>query len=163
MDTQSKPPKNQKRFGTLWGELAYVCQKVHYWLHERHRRAPARRYQCRLEQVLGKLPKDDQAILREEGLALFHELKREPAVAAQHRKREIRLIEELQESVQKSVEAGHYDHATATSILAGRDAAALQKRREILTALEETEAQRRGDVMPAGSHRGKGKKRPTTS
>ena len=163
MDTKSKPPKNQMRLGTIWVELAYVCQKVHYWLHEKHRRAPARRYQSRLEQVLGKLPEDDQAILREEGLALFHELKRETAVAAKHRKREIQLIEALQESVRKSVDAGHYDHATAASILAGRDAAALQERREILRALEETEAQRRGDALPTGPHRGQGRKRPTAS
>lgn len=137
MAMKYKATKSQTRFGTVWGELAYVCQKVHYWLHEQHRRANARRYQKRLERVLNELPENDKAILREEGWALLHELKQETAAAIKHRQREIQLLERLQKSVRKSVQAGDYDDSMAASILAGRDAAALRKRQDILRALEE--------------------------
>jgi hypothetical protein len=150
MATKYKAPKSQKRFSTVWGELAYLCQKVHYWLHEQHRRANARHYQSRLEQVLNELPENDQAIIREEGWALLCELKQETAAAVKHRKREIQLLEKLHESVRKSVQAGDYDDKMAASILAGREEAALQKRRDILRTLEQNEARQQGDGMRTG-------------
>lgn len=134
--TKRAPPRNQKKFRTIWGELLYVCGKVHYWLYGQHDRAAARRYLDRLGRILDHLPSDDSAILREEGCALFHELTGENAIAARHRRKEIRLMERLHESVRKSVESGDYDERMGASVLQGRDADALSERRAILRTLE---------------------------
>lgn len=132
-----KPPKTQRRFGTIWGELEYVCKRVHFWLYRRKSKTSARRYLNRLDRILVKLPDSDLAILREEGLALLHELKGQLSGAMEHRQREIQLTERLHNSVRQSVQAGDYDDRMGASILVGRDAAALEERRTILRALQE--------------------------
>src|SRR2546421_5438881 len=96
---RAKPPRAQRRFGTIWGELEYVCKRVHYWLYCRKSLTSARRYLSRLERILVQLPPNDLAILREEGRALLHELKGQTKGALEHRQREIQLMERLQESV----------------------------------------------------------------
>jgi hypothetical protein len=132
---EQQPPKVRRKFATSWGELDYLCRRIHYWLYARNDRMAARRYLRRLGEVLQTLPDDDLAIVREEALALFHQLKGENDLAIKHRQREIDLIQLAQKSVHQSVQAGRYDEDTATSILAGRDKRGLQERRAILKAL----------------------------
>jgi hypothetical protein len=135
--TNQQPPKTQRRFPTQWGELDYVCKRIHFWLYHRESQHAASRYLSRLEGILKRLPKDDLAILRQEGLALLHELKGQTSGAIDHRQREIQLTERLHKSVRKSVECGDYDDSMAASILAGRDGAVLEQRRAVLRALQE--------------------------
>ena len=72
------------------------------------------------------------------GSALYHHLKGEFALAIDHRKREIQLIERLHESLRESVSEGRYDENFASDILrtSGRDAVRLQERLDILRSLE---------------------------
>src|SRR5262249_24621275 len=135
----------RRKFATSWGELDYLCRRIHYWLYTRKDRVAAKRYLRRLEEVLQSLPDDDLAIVREEGLALFHQLKGNYDLAVKHRQREIDLIQLAKKSVHQSVQAGRYDKDTATSILAGRDKGDLQERRAILMALREEENRVRTD------------------
>jgi hypothetical protein len=79
------------------------------------------------------------ALVREEGLAWFHQLRNEVELAIPHRKQEIQLIERFHESVRQSVSDGGYDENMAKSILRGRDLACLQERRAILKTLVEEE------------------------
>src|SRR5262249_14159160 len=118
MDSEQRPPKSRKRFGTVWGELQYVCRKIHHWLYVRKDRTSARRYLRRLRRVLGDLPENDMAILRSEGMALLHELEGQKTGAIQHREREIQLIEMLHQDVEKSMQAGDYDESTGAWALA---------------------------------------------
>ena len=133
MEKQAKGPSTRRRFRTAWGELQYLCDKIHYWLYTRKDKASARRYLGRLARILSELPENDRAILREEGLALLHELKGEMSAAIKHRQREIELMKELHEEVA----SGGYDEKMAASILVGRDRKPLQERRAILKTLEE--------------------------
>jgi hypothetical protein len=73
------------------------------------------------------------AVLRQEGLAQLHELKGDKSAAIKHRKREIELMEKLQDEVRN----GAYDKKTKAWILANRDEKALQERRDILRKLEQ--------------------------
>jgi hypothetical protein len=138
MASKSEPRKSRKKSGNIWAELDDVCRKIHARLYTRRDDASARRYQRRLERLLGELPEDDLAILRHEGVALLCELKGETCCAVEHRKREIQLMERLHKSVQRSVDAGDYNEKTGASILAGRGAKDLSQRRDILRALEQT-------------------------
>src|SRR5947209_17284121 len=95
MKKRVKPPNTQRRFATSWGELDYLCKKMRYWLYTRKQRTRAERYLDRLARVLRELPENDLAIIREEGLALLHELKGDLGAAIAHREREIRLTEGL--------------------------------------------------------------------
>ena len=133
-----EPPTTQRRFATIWGELDYVCKKIRYWLYARKQRARAERYLQRLAVILHELPENDIAIIRAEGLALFHELKGELGEAITHREREIHLTERLHK------EAQSHDNSTKSYMLQGRGTIDLQERRAILDALrkEETERQR---------------------
>ena len=133
---QAKPPTTQRRFTTIWGELAYVCKKTRYWLYARKQRARAERYQERLAAILHDLPVNDSAIIREEGLALLHELRGELAKAIAHREREISLTERLHK------EAQSHDQGTRCYMLQGRETNDLQQRREILAALKQAATQR---------------------
>jgi hypothetical protein len=90
-----------------------------------------------LDRILKKLPENDMAIIREEGLAWTHQLRGENAAAIKHRQREIQLIEMLQDDVRRSVDAGKYDETMAARILGGRDLAGLEERRAMLKALSE--------------------------
>jgi hypothetical protein len=142
LQPQSQPLKRKKKTGNAWGDLAAICQKVHAALYERRDKTAARRYQLRLKQILTQLPENDLAIVREEGLALLHELRGEAALAIPHRQREIRLMMQLQRSVKKSVAIGDYAAKTGQSILVGRGLNALEKRRAILRAMQEAERER---------------------
>ena len=133
MEKQAKGPSTRRRFRTAWGELQYVCDKIHYWLYTRKDKTSARRYLGRLARILSELPTDDLAILRAEGLALLHELKGETSAAIKHRQREIELMKELHEEVA----SGGQNEKMAASILVGRDRNAMQERTAILRALEE--------------------------
>jgi hypothetical protein len=132
-----KPNEVQREFATPWSELQYVCKRIRYWPYERESKASARRYLARLKRVLDGLPGNNSAILREEALGLFHELKGQTKQAIEHRRREIELTERLHDSVRASVEAGDYSARMAASILAGHNDAVLNERRAILRALQE--------------------------
>ena len=147
MRTQAKPPTTQRRFATPWGELNYVCSKIRYWLYTRKQRTRAERYLTRLTRILRELPDNDLAIIREEGLALFHELKGEPSAAIVHREREIRLIERLHK------EAESHDDSTRAYMLLGRDTIELQERRAILAALGKEQPLRHEPKLPKKDRR----------
>ncbi len=125
----TKPPTTQRRFLSAWSELEYVCSKIHYWLYTRKHQAKAARYVNRLERLLGELPENDLAIIREEGLALLNELKCDIVAAIVHREREIQLTERLHH------EAKTHDDRTRGYMLQGRKLSDLQERRKILDAL----------------------------
>lgn len=133
----AEPPRIKRKFHTGWGELDYLCERIHYWWYTRQDKRPAKRFLDRLERVLASLPADEMAILREEGLALLHELKSEKKAAIKHRRHEIELMERLHRSVRDSVKNGDYDAKMAASILMGRDVNALNERQAILKRLEE--------------------------
>jgi hypothetical protein len=135
-DEQRRRPRGHR---TVWGELALVCRRIHHWWYVRGEQTPARRYQRRLERLLRRLPQNDCAIVREEGLAWLSQLKGELNQALGHRRREVELMERLHASVQRSVERGEYDRATAEAMLdfAGRGHEALGGRRAIVRALED--------------------------
>ena len=141
-----KTKSRRTKSGNVWGELADVCRRIHVSLYEKQDRILARRYESRLERALSDLPDNDLAILREEGTALLHELRCEKEQAIEHRKREIQLIKRLQDSVHKSVKSGDYDATMAASILAGRDAGALEVRRMILRDLQHAPREKRDGV-----------------
>src|SRR5438270_809265 len=125
--------KGQRIFHTVWGELAYVCRRIHHWLYGRGDKTSAARYLNRLQRLLKALPENDRAILREEGLALFHELRGETSDAIIHRQREIQLMDFLH----KEAETGGYEDSTKAFMLSGREITVLQERKAILRALEE--------------------------
>ncbi|HUY36969.1 MAG TPA: hypothetical protein VMV69_29895 [Pirellulales bacterium] len=108
-----------------------------------------------MKRVLEELPQNDAAIVREEGLALLHELNNDIARALRHRAREIQLTERLHDSVRESRQAGEYDERMGASILAGRDAKVLRQRRAILKALITKQISgRQVDAVPAESRAG---------
>jgi hypothetical protein len=128
-----QPPKTERRFAGGWDELAYLCNKTSYWLYTRGQRAYAERYLERLEQVLRGLPKNDFAIVREEGAALAAELNGRISDSIRHRKREIELMERLH----KDARSQRYSDETRSYMLRGRGADALRSRRAILESLKE--------------------------
>jgi hypothetical protein len=127
----AKPPPTQRRFATIWGELSYLCRKVHYWLYARKQRARAEHYLARLEGVLRDLPENDLAIIREEGLALACELKGELDDAITHREREIQLIHRLH----REAALPRYAQSTRDYMLRGHGVADLQERQKIVESL----------------------------
>jgi hypothetical protein len=124
-------PPTQRRFANSWGELAYLCKKIRYWLYTRKQKPKAVYYLARLERVLNELPENDIAIIREEGLALVCELKGDISESILHRKREIKLIERLH----KEAQSPRYKDSTRAYMLQGRDDAALKERWQIVEAL----------------------------
>ena len=141
---QPKPPSTRRRFANSWGELDYLCNKIRYWLYKRKQKIRAARYLDRLARILRELPENDMAIIREEGLALLHELKGELGDAITHRKREIRLTEQLH----KEAQSPRYDDGTRAYMLRGRNTIDLRQRREILAALKNDEAKRHKPKQP---------------
>ena len=124
--------QTQRRFRTPWNELDYVCAKVRNWMYAKRQPVKARRFLVRLQQLLEQLPDSGKAMLKEEGLALLHELKGNPGKAIQHRRREIELMGELHRDV-----ASHgYSEATRNALLENRDDSALKNRLAILRSLE---------------------------
>src|SRR5215467_3058510 len=95
-----KVPATRRVFGSNWVELDYLCKKIHYWLYLRNQRSHAQRFLQRLKRVLAKIGDDDFAIVRQEGLAQFHELKGDLGSAMFHREEEIRLTELLHKDAQ---------------------------------------------------------------
>jgi hypothetical protein len=128
----TKAPSTQRRFGNVWSELDYLCKKIAYWLYEKKQKAKGLRYHERLDRVLNNLPDNDAAILREEGLALLHELQGGLGKAIIHRQREIMLMERLH----KEALSSQYAESTRAYMLRGRDAKALRQRRKILETLQ---------------------------
>jgi len=132
------PPKTRRRFVNPWGELAYLCGKISYWLYTQGHKARAEHYLDRLKRVLRELPENDAAIVREEGLALLYELKGKLGEAIAHRRREIQLMEWLH----REAGAPEYSDNARAYMLRDRDIPALQGRRSILESLEKAKTQR---------------------
>lgn len=130
-------PDAKSSSAAIWRELSDICQRVHRHLYQNGNKAAARRYRRRLECMTGELPDNDMAILREEAMALLHELADEIPQAVRHRQREIELIERLHDSVRESIKTGRYDEGMGSSILAGWDKPVLDERRKILRGLKE--------------------------
>ena len=126
-----KPPSTKRIFANPWAELDYLCKKISHWLYVEGHKARAGHYRNRLERVLDKLPENELAILREEGLALLCELKGEKNAAIKHRKREIQLMERLHREAQ----APKYTDSTRAYMLHDRDTNVLDERRAILDGL----------------------------
>jgi hypothetical protein len=126
----------QRRFANVWGELSYLCEKMRYWLYTRKQRTRAKRYLDRLERVLHELPDNDMAIVREEALALFHELRGDIGEAIAHRGREIELIERLH----REAASPRYSASTRAYMLRDQDNTALEQRRAHLDALKKAQA-----------------------
>ncbi|MBI1830176.1 MAG: hypothetical protein HYR84_01850 [Planctomycetes bacterium] len=132
MKLKEKPPITRRRFASLWVELEYLCRKVHYWLYTRKNATRADQYRDRLQAVLSDLPRNDIAIIRQEGHALLCQLNGNVGKAIRHRTREIELIERLHEIASDP----KYDDGTRAYMLQGHDAADLQERRKILESLK---------------------------
>jgi hypothetical protein len=125
------PPPTHRSFATVWGELEYLCKKIHYWLYTRKQKRGAERYRDRLERILRALPENDIAIFRYEGLALLSELRGEIGNSFAHRRREIELTERLHREAQSP----QYAESTRAYMLHRRDSKFLQERRLILDGL----------------------------
>jgi hypothetical protein len=146
MHKQPKPPNTQRSFANSWGELDYLCQKIRFWLYTRKQKTRAERYLDRLARILRELPENDAAIIREEGLALFHELQGELGSAIAHREREIRLTERLH----KEAQSPRYAAGTRSYMLRNREAVDLQERRAILETLKKEQTRRQPVVRGRG-------------
>jgi len=92
---------------------------------------------------LAGLPKSELAILREEGLALLHELEGQIDAAIRHRRREVELMERLQREAQSP----KYSKETRTYMLRDRGAADLQDRRMILERLNATNVRHADELL----------------
>jgi hypothetical protein len=124
--------RSRKKFGPIWGELDYLCRQVHHRMFVRRDKEFALSLLGRLERILSELPEGDLAIMRQEGLALYHHLKGEVSLAIEHRKREIELAELLQKDVRESVSNGRYRPGTAANVLGRWTADGVAERRMIL-------------------------------
>lgn len=125
------PPETRRAFASPWSELDYLCKKIHYWLHMRGRRKKASRFLPRLKRVLGEIPSNSPAILRQEGMALLSELRGNVRLAADYRNREIELMERLH----REAKSPRVDAATREYMLRDRGDAVLAGRRAILKTL----------------------------
>ena len=123
--------RDKKQPPFIWGELDYLCAKVHYWLRARKQRFGAKRYMDRLEKVLHLLPDNDLAIIRAEGWALLSEFKGNIDDAVAYREREIHLIERLH----KEARSPRYNAQMRARLLSRCDQKDLQERRTILEEL----------------------------
>jgi hypothetical protein len=137
----------QRRFANTWGELDYLCKKIHYWLYSRKQKTSARRYRNRLERVLQDLSENNSTILRQEGLALLHELKGEIGESIAHRKQEIELMERLH----KESRSAKYADNTRAYLLRDRDVSDLKERRAILETLEKRNTRQKAVDIPNGA------------
>ena len=138
-----KPPDTQRRFPSVWSELAYLCQKTHYWLYVRGEKTKARRYVGRLQWALQDTAENDAAILRAEGAALLAELQGKVDEAIAHRQREIELMERLH----RDADSSGYTPSTRAYMLRGRDAGVLRERRVILEALRKANVESKDDLL----------------
>ncbi len=93
--------KRQKFHGE-WDEIEYLYRKIVFWWYQREDRAKALLYSARLEPLLRKVAAVNKAILGEECWSLFWEVNGDLGKAIKHRKREIRLIQELWRSAAES-------------------------------------------------------------
>ncbi len=126
------PPSTERNFATVWGELDYLCRKIQFWLYTRKRKGQAEKFVARLEGVLTRLPRNESAIVREDGLALLCELRGDLAQAIKHRRREIQLMHRLHREAALS----RYDDNTRAYMLQGREDSDLEYRQAILESLE---------------------------
>jgi hypothetical protein len=137
MSAENPPSRREIAEARLWAELARVCRTVHDSWYITRDRISGERLLRQLERILKSLPESDMAIVRQDALAWFHQLRGDNAAAIQHRQEEIRLIELLHDDVRRHVDSGKYDRRTAEYVLDDRDLKNLQERQAMLRALEE--------------------------
>jgi hypothetical protein len=92
---KSKPPPDRRKFANAWEEIAYLYDKLLYWLYRRADPGKARPYADRLERLLSKADPGQDAIFGEECRSLAREAKKDYSGAIAHRENEIRLIRRL--------------------------------------------------------------------
>ena len=89
------PPNNRRKFSGKWDELAYLCDKLAYYLHFRRERYRAKRFAVRLRNLLASVKHTGDAIIGEMALALIYEYDGKWKQGVVHRKQEINLIVRL--------------------------------------------------------------------
>ena len=125
-----------RREGSLppWDQLARLCRRIHKKLYVKRDRASALDDLHLLERLLHDLPQNDEAIVKQEALALSCELRNDIPGAIKYREKEIERIEKLHEDVR----IHDYDERTRAWILQHRGLDVLKERRAILKLLENT-------------------------
>jgi hypothetical protein len=88
-------PSKRKPLASRWDEIAYLRDKLLYWLYERVALSQARPYAKRLARLLPQADPGHEAILGEECWSLVYETGQDLDQAIQHRENEIRLIRRL--------------------------------------------------------------------
>ena len=86
-----------------------------------------------LEKLIGQLPVDDESVIGEEALALYHELRDDTRLAIKYRMREV----EKMDSIIQDVMANNYDLPARAAVLRGRNISDLKLRWRILFELEQ--------------------------
>lgn len=132
MSAHPETRKPRPKFRTKWGELEHLCATINRLAYAEGEKAKAKRYLPRLQRLLDELPKNDMAILRQDGLALLAELTGHVDDAIKHRKREIMLMKRLHQDV----ESKGYAKEMRASILINRDTGVLEERCGILESLQ---------------------------
>ena len=70
-----KSPPQRRRFANDWDEVAYLYDKLIYWLYQRENAGKARPFAIRLERLLPKVDPDHEAIRGAECRSLVDEAK----------------------------------------------------------------------------------------
>ncbi len=116
-----------------WAKLAALCRRIHQKLYVKRDLASALHEVDLLDRLLDDIPHDDnEAVAKQEAMALSCELRNDIPGAIKHRKREIELIEKLHEDVH----IHDYDERTRDWTLQHRDLNVLRERRALLKLLE---------------------------
>ncbi len=97
-------PRTRRKFRSDWAEMAYLSDKIFYWVNM-GRGAVARRFEKRMRDILLRHKRHQGAILVQEGWALVHELNGEWQKAVKRRKREVALLERLQRAAREHDQA----------------------------------------------------------
>jgi hypothetical protein len=123
---------NEHRPKRHWPELQSLCRAIHEQLYIKGDLQSARQYLGDLEEVIQVLSENDGAILVQEGLALYEELRGNLHMAIKHRKREIELMNHLYDDIR----IHDYDEDTTKALLSGRDRNVMVDRLAIVRKLE---------------------------
>lgn len=92
------PPNSRRKFSGKWDELAYLCDKLMYYLHFRREKYKGKRFITRLRNLLVSVKHSGDAIIGETASALIYEYDGKWNLAVVHREREIDLILKLYNS-----------------------------------------------------------------
>src|SRR4051812_7365556 len=93
-----KAVRTRRTFQGEWEEIAYLYEKILYWLYDKSDRRQALQFARRLKPLFRKASPKHEAIFGEECWSLIYELERDFVRAIAHRKHEIRKILKLREA-----------------------------------------------------------------